>query len=45
MSVIEDLERLGFTVNESKVYTRLITLGPSLAGRIAKEAIGRNYLN
>lgn len=33
-----DLEKLGFTVNESKVYLVLIRIGSSLAGNIAKEA-------
>src|SRR3989344_3175847 len=33
-----DLEKLGFSVNESKVYLTLLKLGPSLAGKIAKEA-------
>ncbi len=33
-----DLERLGFSGNEAKVYITLIRLGPSFAGRIAKEA-------
>ncbi|MEK6886519.1 MAG: helix-turn-helix domain-containing protein [Nanoarchaeota archaeon] len=33
-----DLEKLNFSVNEGKVYLTLIKLGPSLAGRIAKEA-------
>jgi HTH-type transcriptional regulator, sugar sensing transcriptional regulator len=33
-----DLEKLNFSTNESKVYVLLIRLGPSLAGRIAKEA-------
>ena len=37
-SIIEDLEKLNFTVNESKVYLTLIKVGPSLAGRVAKEA-------
>lgn len=39
MSVnIEKLERIGFSVNESKVYLTLIRIGSSFAGRIAKEA-------
>jgi len=37
-TTFRDLERLGFTINESKVYLMLIKLGPSFAGRIAKEA-------
>ncbi len=32
-----DLEKLGFTLNESKVYLTLLGIGPSLAGNIAKE--------
>lgn len=37
-SVFRDLEKVGFTVNESKVYLTLIHLGPSLAGSISKAA-------
>ncbi len=33
-----DLEKLNFRGNESKVYLTLISLGPSLAGKIAKDA-------
>ncbi|MEI6731750.1 MAG: helix-turn-helix domain-containing protein [archaeon] len=33
-----DLERLGFSANEAKVYLTLLRLGPSLAGNIAKTA-------
>lgn len=36
--VFRSLEKLGFSVNESKVYLTLLHLGPSLAGIIAKEA-------
>ena len=36
--IYADLEKLNFSVNEAKVYLTLIKLGPSLAGRIAKEA-------
>lgn len=38
MTQEEDLEKLGFSLNESKVYLTLLKLGPSLAGSIAKEA-------
>ena len=37
-SLFRDLEKLNFTVNESKVYLSLLKLGPSLAGRISKES-------
>ncbi len=37
-NVFRDLEKLNFTVNESKVYLTLIKLGPSKAGTLAKEA-------
>lgn len=33
-----DMEKLGFTVNEAKVYLTSIRLGPCFAGKIAKEA-------
>ena len=36
--IFRDLEKLNFTINESRVYLTLIRLGPSLAGNIAKEA-------
>jgi len=36
--IFKDLEKLNFSVNESKVYLTLIKIGSSLAGRIAKEA-------
>lgn len=36
--IFTDLEKLNFTINESKVYLTLLNIGPSLAGRIAKEA-------
>lgn len=36
-TLFRDLEKLNFTLNESKVYLTLIKLGPSLAGKIAKE--------
>ena len=35
---MSDLEKLNFSVNESKVYLALIRMGSSLAGNIAKEA-------
>lgn len=38
MELIAGLERLNFSVNESKVYLTLLRIGASLAGRIAKEA-------
>ncbi len=34
----QDLEKLNFSTNESRVYLTLIKTGASLAGRIAKEA-------
>ncbi|MBL7052008.1 MAG: hypothetical protein ISS01_02870 [Nanoarchaeota archaeon] len=37
-TIFRDLEKLNFSINESKVYLTLIRLGPSLAGIIAKEA-------
>tara|TARA_Y100000310_G_C20685833_1_gene818910 strand:- start:542 stop:1303 length:762 start_codon:yes stop_codon:yes gene_type:complete len=37
-SSFRDLEKLNFTVNESKVYLTLLKIGPSMAGAIAKEA-------
>jgi len=37
-SSFRDLERLNFTVNESKVYLTLLQIGQSYAGKIAKEA-------
>ena len=37
-SLFRDLEKLNYTVNESKVYLTLIRIGPSFAGRISKEA-------
>lgn len=36
--LFRDLEKLNYSVNESKVYLTLVKLGPSLAGKIAKEA-------
>ena len=36
--LFKDLEKLNYTINESKVYLTLINLGPSLAGKISKEA-------
>lgn len=36
--IFQDLEKLNFSINESKVYLTLIKIGSSLAGRIAKEA-------
>jgi len=38
MEIYKDLESLGFTTNESKVYLTLLKVGPSLAGRISKES-------
>ncbi len=35
--IFADLEKLNFSTNESKVYISLLNIGPSLAGRIAKE--------
>lgn len=37
-TLFRDLEKLNFSINESKVYLTLIKLGPSLAGIISKEA-------
>lgn len=37
-TLFRDLEKLHYTVNESKVYLTLIKTGPSFAGRISKEA-------
>ncbi len=37
-TLLDDLEKLNFSINESKVYLTLISLGPSLAGGIAKES-------
>ncbi|MAF99570.1 MAG: hypothetical protein CMH61_03060 [Nanoarchaeota archaeon] len=37
-TLFRDLEKLNYSVNESKVYLTLIKLGASLAGKIAKEA-------
>ena len=37
-TLFRDLEKLNYSVNESKVYLTLIKLGSSLAGKIAKEA-------
>ncbi len=37
-TLFRDLEKLNYSVNESKVYLTLIKLGASLAGNIAKEA-------
>jgi|TARA_Y100000034_G_C6875103_1_gene400087 sugar-specific transcriptional regulator TrmB len=37
-TTFRDLEKLNFSVNESKVYLVLIKIGSSLAGRISKEA-------
>jgi sugar-specific transcriptional regulator TrmB len=34
----ETLKKIGFGHNESKIYITLIKLGPSMAGRIAKES-------
>jgi len=36
-TIFRDLEKLNFTVNESKAYLALLNLGPSMAGKIAKE--------
>ena len=33
-----DLEKLNYSTNESKVYLTLLKLGPSLAGKVSKEA-------
>ncbi|MBI4450673.1 hypothetical protein HY642_01745 [Candidatus Woesearchaeota archaeon] len=37
-TLYRDLEKLNFSMNESKVYLALLRLGPSFAGRIAAEA-------
>lgn len=37
-TLFRDLEKLNFSVNESKVYLTLIKLGSSLAGKVSKEA-------
>tara|TARA_Y100000310_G_C20491034_1_gene719227 strand:+ start:23 stop:769 length:747 start_codon:yes stop_codon:yes gene_type:complete len=37
-TLFRDLEKLNYSVNESKVYLTLIKLGASLAGKIAKES-------
>lgn len=37
MDIFTDLKKLNFSTNESKVYITLLSIGPSLAGRIAKE--------
>lgn len=37
-TLFADLEKLNFSINEAKVYLTLVTIGPSLAGRIAKES-------
>jgi len=37
-SIRETLKQIGFGHNESKVYLTLLKLGPSMAGRLAKEA-------
>lgn len=37
-NLFRDLEKLNFTINESKVYLTLVKIGPSLAGSIAKQA-------
>jgi len=37
-NIFRDLEKLNFSVNESKVYLTLIKTGSSLAGKISKEA-------
>ncbi len=38
MKGFEDLVRLGFNLNEAKVYVTLLNLGPSLAGAVARGA-------
>lgn len=38
MDVIHELEELGFTANEIKIYLTLLRIGRSKAGRLAKEA-------
>ncbi|PIN74528.1 hypothetical protein COV18_06520 [Candidatus Woesearchaeota archaeon CG10_big_fil_rev_8_21_14_0_10_37_12] len=37
-TLFRDLEKLNYSVNESKVYLTLIKIGSALAGKIAKEA-------
>lgn len=37
-TLFRDLEKMDFHLNESKVYLALVGLGPSLAGKIAKDA-------
>ncbi|MAG61181.1 hypothetical protein CL619_05310 [archaeon] len=37
-TLFRDLEKLNYSVNESKVYLTLIKIGASLAGKISKEA-------
>ena len=37
-TLFKDLEKLNYTVNESKVYLTLIKIGSSLAGEISKKA-------
>lgn len=36
-TLFRDLEKLNYSFNETKVYLTLIKLGPSLAGKVAKE--------
>ena len=37
-TIFRDLEKLDFSINESKVYLILLKLGPNMAGRGSKEA-------
>src|SRR3989344_348993 len=37
-TIFRDLEKLDFSINESKVYLILLKLGPNMAGRVSKEA-------
>ncbi len=37
-TLFRDLEKLNYTINEAKVYITLLQNGPSLAGKIAKQA-------
>jgi sugar-specific transcriptional regulator TrmB len=37
-TIFRDLEKMNFSINESKVYLTLIKIGPSLAGVIAKDS-------
>jgi HTH-type transcriptional regulator, sugar sensing transcriptional regulator len=37
-TIFRDLEKLNFSVNEAKVYLTLLKVGPSMAGKISKEA-------